>query len=372
MKPLTRLHAVRGFASLYVVISHAKFILWCGGTEYLRAFPRSGWSPFDYLKFGLEALTSSGQQMVIVFFVLSGFFIQYSLSEHDLGVAAFYRNRLIRIYIPYVSSALLASAVLFLIGRYGRELMVEGGAREINARMWIGWQALTPWNFLLSLAFLRDREYIGFNFAYWSLLYEGMFYLMIPWVRRHVGWYFAASLAVYVGGWLASDDLINSSELLAYALRYNVFFALGGWMYANRQVLARLGRKPLAAGLVASALILAAIVLQSLHRDRIANLGAGAGAVLLVASLLEARVPGRIGAAALRFFVWLGTFSYSLYITHLPILFLTYLLMVRLTGQVVQYTRYYPLGVLAAVALSYLFFRSVEKPSLRLLHRSGA
>lgn len=33
------LHALRGFCAFYVVVYHAKFLLWSGGTEYLRVSP---------------------------------------------------------------------------------------------------------------------------------------------------------------------------------------------------------------------------------------------------------------------------------------------------------------------------------------------
>jgi len=37
------LHALRGFCAFYVVIFHAKYMLWSGGTEYLRVFPQASW-----------------------------------------------------------------------------------------------------------------------------------------------------------------------------------------------------------------------------------------------------------------------------------------------------------------------------------------
>ena len=48
------LHAIRGVAAMYVVVYHAKFILWSGGTDYLTKYPRASWSVFDYFKFAID------------------------------------------------------------------------------------------------------------------------------------------------------------------------------------------------------------------------------------------------------------------------------------------------------------------------------
>lgn len=42
-KRLNNLHAIRGWAAFLVVIAHAKYPFWSGGTEYLEKFPRNTW-----------------------------------------------------------------------------------------------------------------------------------------------------------------------------------------------------------------------------------------------------------------------------------------------------------------------------------------
>lgn len=105
------LHSIRGFAALMVVIGHAKFPFWCGGTEYVKKFPQQDWNFFDKLVFGLDMFSSNPALMVIVFFVLSGFFIAYSFENNKWKIRHFYTNRAIRIYIPYIASIILTCKV---------------------------------------------------------------------------------------------------------------------------------------------------------------------------------------------------------------------------------------------------------------------
>jgi len=94
------LHSIRGFAALMVVIGHAKFPFWCGGTEYVKKFPQQDWNFFDKLVFGLDMFSSNPALMVIVFFVLSGFFIAYSFENNKWKIRHFYTNRAIRYHYP--------------------------------------------------------------------------------------------------------------------------------------------------------------------------------------------------------------------------------------------------------------------------------
>ena len=79
MHNLRQLHIIRGFAALYVAIGHAKIVFWSGGKEYIKTYPVEEWAVFDYIVFAIDMLSSSAQEFVIVFFILSGFFIAFSL-----------------------------------------------------------------------------------------------------------------------------------------------------------------------------------------------------------------------------------------------------------------------------------------------------
>jgi peptidoglycan/LPS O-acetylase OafA/YrhL len=120
MRQLTHvkfLHSVRGIAALIVVIYHAKFVLWCGGHEYLR---KTGGlhTLIDYLLFAGDILSSCGRQSVIIFFILSAFVIKYSFVQNQYSWTVFYKHRFIRIYFPYLLSVVFSIIIIVLAVLY--------------------------------------------------------------------------------------------------------------------------------------------------------------------------------------------------------------------------------------------------------------
>ena len=66
----------------------------------------------------------------------------------------------------------------------------------------------------------------------------------------------------------------------------------------------------------------------------------------------------------------LGNISYTLYLNHLSVLLVFYALITLSTGQLIFFDRiYYYTGIILAVALSILFYKLIEKPSLILLEK---
>ena len=94
---LHNLHAIRGWAALFVVIAHAKYPFWSGGREYIEKYPVNTWDWYQYILFGLDMLTSFASLFVITFFVLSGFFIARSIKQKNYSIPFFYGDRIIRI-----------------------------------------------------------------------------------------------------------------------------------------------------------------------------------------------------------------------------------------------------------------------------------
>jgi peptidoglycan/LPS O-acetylase OafA/YrhL len=148
-KKLTKLEAIRGFAAAYVVLHHlfAKKLVIAGK---------------DF-----SVLFRFGQEAVILFFLLSGFVIQYAyLKSKDKSFKTFFFKRFNRIYIPLIC-IFIANYIVILISNNGFS---------------IDWAKLTG-----NLLMLQDvgslkpnvicNPFLG-NTPLWSLSYEWWFYML--------------------------------------------------------------------------------------------------------------------------------------------------------------------------------------------------
>lgn len=368
------LHAIRGVAAMYVVVYHAKFILWSGGTEYLSKNPRASWSVLDYVKFAVDLITTAGSQMVMIFFVLSGFFIAMSLENargsfvHRLKL--FYLVRFTRIYIPYIASIIIGVGVLLWIQQFVPDLYQAESQREFNNRLIVAHDNLSFSNFLKSLAFLKNKEYIGFNFAYWSLLYEGIFYLIIPFVFQRKTIYLFVSFLLFLSGTFVIALYHPSHIFMKYLFEYNFYFALGQFIYIYKeQILAKFDGRNYKAVLLTAALILFVLfdALALLKQHFWSGIVAGISVFCLIIVFLKYDFKN---TWLIKGIIKLGEISYSLYLVHIPVLIFIYSLIYMFTKELVFYNRiWYVAGVLISVMAGILLYNTAEKPSMKLINR---
>ena len=366
------LHALRGFCAFYVVIFHAKYILWSGGTEYLKVFPRAGWQLWQYAAFVGDMLSSAGFEMVIFFFVLSGFFIRYAQLKKHRPMLRFYLNRIVRIYPPYLASLLLGGGTLAYIAAAHPILMSAGIGRELNAGLLSAWHEIHPLTLRAAgraLFFLRPGDqYFGYNNVYWSLLPEALFYLSVPLAFWQIRYYYILSAGLYAFGIAASIVHLDSGTLGEFFFSYNAYFALGvglydivtnrpGWLASFR----RFNGFGLSLGLLVLLLLL--IVVAALHIRVVSGPLAALLAVLSVSTLLAERVSRK--NLFIRAFHEVGVFSFSLYLYHFPLLILSYVGLVVLTGDLVQYTRYYWVALPVVTAGCYALYCLSERLAVR-------
>jgi peptidoglycan/LPS O-acetylase OafA/YrhL len=359
------LHCLRGFCAFYVVVYHAKYIMWSGGHAYLAAFPQTGWSLAQYVAFSLDILSSAGYEMVIFFFVLSGFFIRYAQQRKPRTPGAFYLNRLVRIYPPYLVSVLLAAGVLILVAAYVPQMLTTTGHHEVNLALLNAWQGLRQFNVVYlvrTLAFLpgANDTFIGYNSVYWSLLPEALFYLLVPLALWRVRSYYVASLLLYLVGVVAKVLHYEGGVVIDFLLLFNFYFAVGVALYDLTVRTAWLTWFRRASGwlLLATVLLLVGLLLPLavLKIKVLSGMVAVLLAVVSISALLAGRVPRHNGAV--RVFHPIGIFSFSLYLYHFPLLILCGSVLVATTGQLVSYARYYwlaiPVVTLACFALYWI------------------
>ena len=366
------LHALRGFCAFYVVVFHAKLVLWSGGTEYLRYFPRATWGPGQYVAFAADVASSAGYEMVIFFFVLSGFFIRYAQLKKYRPAFRFYLNRVVRIYPPYLASLALGAGVVAYLAHAHPGFLAPNAGQEATEGLRGTWQELQ--NLTLpglgrALLFLKPKGYfLGGNIVYWSLLPEALFYLLVPLAFWRVKYYYALSAACYAFGMVAAAFHFNGGILSDYVFLYNGYFALGvglydvvttqaNWLPAFRRA-SGLGLA-LAQGTLLALLIGAA----ALHRVSVSGPLAAVLAVLSISTLLAGRVSRQ--NPLVRVFHELGIFSFSLYLYHFPLLLLAFVGLVGLTGNLINYVRYYWLALPLVTAGCYALYCVTERLAVR-------
>jgi peptidoglycan/LPS O-acetylase OafA/YrhL len=345
---LRYIDALRGIAALLVVWLHSASFLARTSEKTLET---SGWLYSAIGRFDV------GHAGVVVFFLISGFVIPFSIRpERPAPVRSFLIRRFLRIYPAYWLSVPLAAIAIFWI--WGTDFSL----REVLI------------NLSLLQDFFRVRSAEG---VYWTLVVELVFYALcigllltgslfdmrrIAALAAALGVVFAVVLAI---SW--SKRTIMNSPAVFWFLNLSVMFC--GTLFRDRL---REGRRDRFVDIVFSSMLLAYVValplgtvLASGWRNN-TMLPYAAGFLIFIAGTRVLRIQTRVTD-------WLGAISYSIYLFHtIVILSIDWWL---LKQPVDSAWRTQHLGVYMALALcvtllvSSLVYVVVERPFIRLGHR---
>lgn len=346
-KNIHSLHIIRGLAALIVVVYHAKFILWAGGSLWTQQIGFKAVS--DYILFGIDMLSSCGEQCVLIFFLLSGFVIYHSFQQSDRSLKRFFIVRGLRIYIPYLVSLVISLLVLYYAVKWNSGLAVNG-VREYNTRLLAAYNETGVLSVIKTIFFIKGNEYAGFNFVYWSLLHEAIFYILFP---------------VYFFSGKKGRGLLMLLHLVLYiysqqnVFYFQLFFLAGMFLYdyyaKDRTLFLRYSRLYLPLIVL---LYIATNLLTKLSNHHFANLAALLLAVLAFDYLLTGKKYGKVSRI-------LADMSFSLYLNHLWILLICYCFAFRYFDQLIIYQRWpYYLGVCITLPVCWILYQLVEKRSL--------
>ena len=304
---LAGLDGVRGLAALYVVVNHI----------FERAFP--GY-PADHAPFWAAGFIY-GRFAVVVFIVLSGLSLSLAPARHGWrleGVARFARRRAWRILPPYWAALAFSLAVAWLVvpppgeGVPGlRSLLVNG---------------LLVQNLVSAPAPNR---------AFWSIAVEAQLYLLFPLLllllrRRGALVMVAAATLVVAAIGIAAPHVARLDALVIQSPPdLAALFAVG--ILAAGIVVAGERRRswPWAwLGVAAAAPVLTAAWWQgsvwTLDHLIWVDLALGPGIACLLAAIVTGRPARLVRSLDVRPMRSLGLSSYSLYLTHAPIVVVLY------------------------------------------------
>jgi peptidoglycan/LPS O-acetylase OafA/YrhL len=356
---LRSLDMLRGVLAVYVLLGHCRWLLWTGHSSWM-AQPHARWlEPVVHA----SASVRYGREAVMVFFVLSGFFIHLRMAERanlegaGLSTRGFYWRRAHRLGAPY-ALALVVTLVCDVIGRTWFPTLYHAATGDpltdgVFRRAGYGWDSVIP--ALVVLPSSRGYDF-GTNGPLWSLAFEVVYYALYPaWIvlRRKSA---ALAFLVVPALCLALALLPGQPFLVTVLISYPVWLAGA----ALAEGLAR--RRSVSIPVAASCAAFIAgfglhLVGRSAFSSAIAAMIFGVGAVAAFAGLSDRAVRSPLGAL----FEYLGQRSYSIYIVHFPFLALISAAVFQLYGARPSSGWLAVGGASAAVAFGCLCFEVCER-----------
>ena len=324
------------------------------------AQPHAAWlEPIVYA----SALVRYGREAVMVFFVLSGFFIHLRMAERanlagaSLSARGFYWRRAHRLGAPY-AFALVVTVVCDAIGRTWFPSLYQAATGDaltdgVFRNTGYGWESVVP--ALLLLPSSRGHDF-GTNGPLWSLAFEVVYYALYPaWiaVRR----YSAALAFLAVPAICLALALLPGQPFLVTVLIYYPVWLAGAALAEG------LSRRPTAPIPVAASFAAFAVgfglylIGRSVFFSAIAATIFGAGAVAAFAGLSDRAVRSPLGSL----FEYLGQRSYSIYIVHFPFVALLSAAVFHLNGVRPSSGWLAVGGAAAAVAFGCVCFEVCER-----------
>lgn len=365
--PLYFLDGLRGLSALYVVIGHARWLLWEGYQGY-KSHPDQ-YSIFNKIILYSLTVFRFGHEAVLMFFVLSGFLIHFgyagkinrSITSFDWS--SYMVRRVKRIFPPLLASLFLT----FILDRTGQYMGLsiynqQTQNAQINQNISINLDGLT---LLGNTAFLQT-VYVpvwGSNGPLWSLMYEWWFYLLYPLfylINRFNIW---ASLLTVIGCtslcWLSL--LPPSFKLITMVGSYWICWVSGAFIadvYHKRVSI------PIR-NLVWLCVVAPVYVLSSKYLDNNAIIDTFLSIFLsgVLAGLLWLNTQEPRYLKWIEKMRWLGSCSYTLYVTHFSILvFTSGFLLSKNENNLPKSFEYTLMGIITVVLIAYFIHFLVEVP----------
>jgi peptidoglycan/LPS O-acetylase OafA/YrhL len=363
---LRHVEGMRALAALTVFVNHAYAQVWEGPAD--RGDPSAALAPLSY---SLVA----GHLAVTVFIVVSGFCLTLPVARGDDrlrgGAAEFFKRRAVRILPPYYAAVALSLLLIWTI------------IGEPTGTLWDVPIRVSATTIVAHLLLLQDLFGTGsINYVLWSIAVEWQIYLVFPLMLlcwRKLGPGITVALAMVAG--YAIRMGFDTTRIARTNSHFLGMFALGMLaayiVCSPRQPFQRLKQSTIW-GWVSSATFAATILLVGfLHvlRFRFGFIfvdlvvGVMAAAALVQTSRSEKGLLRSVVSWPPLVFV--GTFSYSLYLIHAPLLQVLwqYVLNPAGLGSDTMFLVLMTAGLAAVLCASYGFYRAFEAPAVRAASR---
>jgi peptidoglycan/LPS O-acetylase OafA/YrhL len=352
---LRSLTILRGLAAVGVVLFHVRIFLWVGWRE-IQADPPS-FSTFDRMSAWLSAPTPFMGEGVLLFFVISGFCIHFPNARNSkkIKLGRFYYKRMMRIYPPYLGA--LAMSLLVIVVLNWSDLEKESVLPSL----------LLCQNYIPNL-----NSQISTNFSLWSIPTEVELYIAYPFMLLIFKKYGALRSLTIFGLISVASLWMYSLGLKAMAfcsLTFYIFWWSGASL-AELYVTRKLPRPSLFIIILSFACLFTGIFMQISGYNNIFMLQRflfGEFFVVLVWWSLFWRLNFKEASSFVtKLLVSLGEMSYSLYLTHYPLLLFIGTCWENQYGS--KPTNFLTTAMFATltIPIAYLFHLCIELPSHKL------
>ncbi|MBP7253661.1 MAG: acyltransferase [Alphaproteobacteria bacterium] len=352
------LDALRGLAALLVVFTHA-YAIW----------PPEDRAALFWISHTPLRLLINGSAGVTFFFVLSGFVLALPFLEGKrLAYSAFLLRRFCRIYLPFMVTLLLALSLRAFAGHAPVPLTSDWFNDQ-----WA--ENFTAGAILGHLALMGTVSTMNLDSSIWTIVVEIRAALVFPlllWLCRDSRRGLFGALTLYVISTLtlramrpAIDDALLDTEnfwlTLLVTARSLTFFLFGILLAKHRKALCQvLSRYSTKYKYILGFFCLFIFCLPHFPEETLPE-GIAAG-IILILVLTQPRLQQLLTTYWL---AWLGRISFSLYLLHLPVYFVTFHFLLGL----LTFGPTLAIAIATALATAALMQRWVEAPAQALGHR---
>lgn len=357
------LDSLRGIAALTVFCSHIYLVF--NETFYSKMV-------FEY---GPLRIFTAGSEAVTLFFVLSGFVLSIPfITKINFNYLVYFIKRCCRIYLPYLASFLLAIICWKLF--YTKE--ITGLSNWFN----LNWSQSINYSSILVHLLLVKTFMSNLNNVIWSLVHEMrisfffpiiMFLLMRLKIVRGIFFALLLSFLSVIYYWLTDSSFIGTEVYVT--IHYSGIFIFGALLARYKEnIIDRISafniKAKIALFLTGICLYLYAhpsFLLNIIYNDFppfyrtvidswFTSFGAGILIMLAISSSFFSKVLKN------KLIIFLGKISYSLYLTHLTVLFASVHILYGIL----------PMWIILLIVISFTLVVSsflyywVEKPAIKL------
>jgi peptidoglycan/LPS O-acetylase OafA/YrhL len=360
---------LRGFAALYVMVGHAIWLL------ALPTGAREGREGWEWVQVALAFSFRYGHEMVMLFFVLSGFMIHLRLAEGnaksivDFDWRDYAQRRFWRIYPPFFFS-LFSAAFWDYMGRTINPAFYAGGAPQNDLAGAIINPQYSFQAFISNIFFLQalNRIYFGTTWVVWSLNMEVEFYVMyaivfVPaYLRLGRRWAFASMLA------LSLISLWNWELLSVFT--YFLLWGLGAFLaelWASGRQYILLQKLIYLIPVPVSILMIVHGTLPPFVGDLLWSM---IWVIVIWGLLVEKSALVQFVSKQIEFFNIVAPFSYTLFLIHLPFLICLSAIYLSVQTALPRHFGLVIFGIVFSLMLGKIFGNYIEKikPATRIVN----